>query len=1065
MMSPTPLCITVLICTHNRVELLVRTIDSLNHAAAPEHARIRLLVIANACTDNTLAFLEGYTPPPGGLELSWVAEATPGKSCALNRALPMLEDPVVAFVDDDHRVDPDYLVEIARAVRTWPEAGLLCGRILPDWDGTEPPWVHDTGPYRIYPLPVPRYDQGATPQSIDLDGAIPGGGNLVARLEVIQATGPFLTELGPTGHDLGGAEDLEWIRRALRGGTRLYYAPGIVQHHYVDSARLRLPYLIQKGYQRSKSVIRFKREEAGVPLYMWRKVGGYGMRAACALSCAARRFYLVRLASALGEVAGMREGTKKRSSRARLPWLPPQIGLAMVGVLAVLSFVGANLLAGHLVRSALWPTAWVAAAWSLLLTAKSLRDFSQTGPRMRDEILQRYRGYALFAMIRLTLGSALVAAFAAFPGALLAKTADTLDLKLPEWLPYAAALAVLLTACLQMFAAALVRNPGLIVASWQYRTARLHLLWERLSCRGVTWSGHLLIGMVLIFTAWLAGIAWTQNRFEVLAGLSLVASAYLSAIIFAIWEPVDKRAASPRQGPPNLVLIGSDTLRADRLGVTRRGQPLTPNIDALAKQGTIFTACYVPCARTAPSLISLLTGTWPHNHGVRDNFVGDDETTLGPTALPTLLRELGYRTAAISDWCGADIGKYSFGFDILDLPEDQWNLKYLIRQGPKDIRLFLSTFLHNRIGRHLMPEIYYLGGVPQTNSLGARSRRLISRLAATGEPFLVNIFYSTTHPPFASEHPHYLNYADPAYRGASKFAMARLTEPFEIIRRQGEPREEFDLDQILALYDGCVSQFDNEVGQLTHHLHSLGLSQNTIVVLYSDHGMEFFEHGTWGQGNSAEGDFSARVPLLIADPRRKEGARISQVVRSIDLLPTLLDLLSAPSIHCDGVSLKPAMDTPSHELNLKAFNETGVWIAKIPGQPLGHLSYPELFDLLDVPDDATGTLSLKQEYRERVILAKDRMIRDGRWKLVYQPLENGIRLVLYDLETDPDCTRDLAQDHPEQVATLWAALAQWIEKDPVMHRYYPTNPLTPTAQHTGNQCLTSPSLKDSSHLR
>jgi arylsulfatase A-like enzyme len=420
---------------------------------------------------------------------------------------------------------------------------------------------------------------------------------------------------------------------------------------------------------------------------------------------------------------------------------------------------------------------------------------------------------------------------------------------------------------------------------------------------------------------------------------------------------------------------------------------------------------------------------------VRDNFVRDEETHLEVPALPETLRTLDYRSAAVSDWCGGDLAKFSFGFDIADVPHDQWNLKYFIRQGPKDIRLVLSLFLHNRIGRLLLPEIYYLGGVPQTTQLGKRARRTLARLAAMEEPFLLNIFYSTTHPPFASEYPYYLRFAKPDYAGESKFAMARLTDPFDIIRRQGDSRQEFDLDQILALYDSCVAQFDDEVGRLLDHLQTSRLAHNTIVVLYSDHGMEFFEHDTWGQGNSAVGDFSARAPLVIVDPRLPAGQRVDQVVRSIDIAPTLLDLLGAPSVHCDGVSLAASMRDPSAALNLKAFNETGVWITPMPSLPPQHLAYPGLLELLDVPDPASGTLALKSEYRERVVVAKDRMVRDGRWKLVYQPLESGMRLLLYDLEADPGCTADLAAGQPEEVARLWNELRYWMECDPLTRHH------------------------------
>lgn len=1030
-MPSEPLKITVLICTHNRVELLSRVIDSLNAAQRPTAAEVSLFVVANACSDGTHTFLSEYDAGTDDLPLRWIEEPTPGKSHALNRALPMLTHPVIAFVDDDHRVDAGYLVGVADAVRSWPEAGLICGRILPDWDGTEPEWVHDDGPYRIYPLPVPRYDQGLTPMRVDLDGAIPGGGNLVARLDVTQATGPFLTELGPTGHDLGGAEDLEWVRRALRQGAVLRYSPAIVQYHFVDGERLTLPYLMRKGFQRSKSVMRFRHPEGSVPLYMWRKVFSYGARSVLAIQSQARRFYLVRLASSLGEMSGIRDADRKRRRRAHLPRLPEQNRLYLLGLMGVLGFALAASLAGHRFDDALLPAVSVALILTVALIVKSALDFSQTGPRLRDEILGRYRKYIPFAMARLGFWTFAVSLFVALPGSVLEVAAtDALNLPHNKWLAAAAATTTLALSALYVGLSTLLFNPGLIVSSWPYRTAHLHRVWRFLTAsRLQRFARVFFTGSVAVVGALVLGLV-ARDKPAQAAALISVTLGYLGIWLFSRMEPTGSARRQTREGAPNLLMIGSDTLRADRIGAKRDGISITPNIDALAARATQFTACYVPCARTAPSLLSMLTGTWPHTHGIRDNFVADDDAQLEIATLPSILRALGYRTAAVSDWCGADLGKFSLGFDILDLPDDQWNLKYLIRQGPKEIRLFLLAFLHNRIGRLLLPEIYYLGGVPQTTRLGRRGRRMLSRLAATNEPFMLNLFYSTTHPPFASEYPFYIRHADADYEGESKFAMARLTEPFEIIRRQGEPREEFDLDQILALYDGCVSQFDDEVGKTIRHLEENGLIENTLIVLYSDHGMEFFEHGTWGQGNSALGDFSARVPLIVAGPGSDKGVHVEQVVRSVDIVPTLLDLLGAPSVKCDGVSLVPTIGHPEIELNLKAFNETGIWIAAVPGLPTQHLTYPDLLQLLDVPDDATGTLSIKKEFIDRILRAKDRMVRDGRWKLVYQPLEDGEKLSLYDVVSDPDCREDIAAVHPDEVARLWAELSQWIHKDP-----------------------------------
>jgi len=291
--------LTILICTHNRADLLQKTLASLNRAHRPVMP-VHILVAANACSDDTVAQMQAYQARQeagNGLPLQVFEVPTPGKSHALNAAIPTIETELIALVDDDHRVDENYLTAIEQAAATWPEAGLYCGRILPDWDGNEPAWVHDDGPYRIYPLPVPRYDQGDTPRAVTAEtGPIPGGGNLVVRRRVFELAGRFSTELGPHGHDLGGGEDSEYVLRALARGERCQYAPAIVQYHYVNTERLRLGYLLKKSYQRTRSTARL-RGNGSVPLYMWRKLAEYGAHSVFSLSWAKRRFYWVRTAA------------------------------------------------------------------------------------------------------------------------------------------------------------------------------------------------------------------------------------------------------------------------------------------------------------------------------------------------------------------------------------------------------------------------------------------------------------------------------------------------------------------------------------------------------------------------------------------------------------------------------------------------------------------------------------------------------------------------------------------------------------------------------------------------
>jgi len=300
--------LTILICTHNRSALLERTLASINRAHRPEGCSVNILVVANACTDNTRVFLEDYcirAAIKNWLPLSWLDEATPGKSHALNTAIPELRSDLVALVDDDHRVDENFLTGISSAAGSYPDAALFCGRILPDWDGSEPAWVHDTGPYRIYPLPVPRQDLGDNPHLVGREGPIPGGGNLFLRRQVFDRIGGFSTALGPKGHNLGGGEDTDFVLRALNSGELLQYIPDIIQYHYVDPARLRLAYLLRKSFQRSRAVVHTGQTRARVPSYMWRKLVEYIFNAVFSLKWKKKRFFLVRIAAALGEIRGL----------------------------------------------------------------------------------------------------------------------------------------------------------------------------------------------------------------------------------------------------------------------------------------------------------------------------------------------------------------------------------------------------------------------------------------------------------------------------------------------------------------------------------------------------------------------------------------------------------------------------------------------------------------------------------------------------------------------------------------------------------------------------------------
>lgn len=677
-----------------------------------------------------------------------------------------------------------------------------------------------------------------------------------------------------------------------------------------------------------------------------------------------------------------------------------------------------------------YPVLFVALACTLALTAKSILDFSHSGPQIAAEITRSYLGYAILALARLGLWSFAIFALMAGAGVFAYYSLLTVFGWRYRWLVavVSAGLAIGIITFTR-FTHALLHMPGGIVASFNYRVNRLYPFWEQLTPSNVT---ALEAAVVLLFwvPVLLAAISLTRRKkWRQASAVSAIAITSALLVTWAGWrsEPAPANAGAASYGHPNIIMIGSDTLRADRLGVNGYPRLLTPNIDALARQGTNFTQFIVPLGRTAPSLLSFMTGTWPHTHGARDNYVADNELNTGLPALPRLLGSAGYSTAVVGDWAGSDLGKFDLGFDHVDTSPDQWNLKYLLRQGPKDIRLFLSLFTHNRFGKTFLPEVYYLAGMPLTAEVGRDARDVIRRFSEQGRPFFLNVFIAATHGPFSTAYPYYKLFSDPGYRGNSLFSMSNVSSVEEVLKAQEAGKQHFDVKQINDLYDGATKSFDDEVGRIVAYLEKSGLSRNTVLVIYSDHGVDLFEGETWGQGNIVS-DFTHRVPLVVYDPRHKGAGNVNRTVRAIDVAPTLLDLAGAttpPTI--EGQSLLPYMARGNSAPDRTAFAETGIWIAKVRGLPEDRIGYPSVLDLLEIPDKKTGTLSIKPQYRPTIVRAKSRLAREGRWALVYFPLQHGEQYSLYDLKEDQAMQHDVSSLQPEIAARLKEKLQAWMK--------------------------------------
>ncbi len=277
-----------------------------------------MLVVANACSDTTHALLEDYQARQSAddhLPMSWFAEPIPGKSYALNSAIPRLRADLIFLEDDDQRVADDFLVKLCEVVDKQVEYSLFCGRLLPDWTGDEPTWIRQEGPYRIYPAPVPNYDLDGEARCLNDQDDLPSGGNLALRAHVLQRVGLFSTVLGPRGHNLGGGEDTAYIKKAMALGERIYYEPAMLQYHYVDPQRLKLGFLFRLAYKRTFAVMRMGAPVGFMPRYVWRKLATHIAACLFTFNQDKRRFHLIRCAATLGEIRGFAERMSHRRDR------------------------------------------------------------------------------------------------------------------------------------------------------------------------------------------------------------------------------------------------------------------------------------------------------------------------------------------------------------------------------------------------------------------------------------------------------------------------------------------------------------------------------------------------------------------------------------------------------------------------------------------------------------------------------------------------------------------------------------------------------------------------------
>jgi arylsulfatase A-like enzyme len=485
--------------------------------------------------------------------------------------------------------------------------------------------------------------------------------------------------------------------------------------------------------------------------------------------------------------------------------------------------------------------------------------------------------------------------------------------------------------------------------------------------------------------------------------LFLGISAYFAiSVALVAWRgPVDKGADGPATAgngastkPPNVLLVVIETARADHVGCYGYYRNTTPAIDMwMAEGGTLFENAIVQASFSGPSKASIATGRYPQSHGVRDHpmLLPYEEKTLAE-----ILKEHGYATAGIGAgaWEDPEYG-YHQGFDSFHSITASYD------RG--SFWPFLNTF--NMRLNQLAP--WYTDTDERAYLINAEHAADMAHewmLAKVEEdkPFFMCLEFNEPHftyvppPPFdtsfgpTDKGKELVNEIQAAGSGKGRYRYEYESFGFD----------EETLEQMIALYDGEIAFCDHALGKLFDAMSSTGYLASTIVVVTSDHGENFGEHGVYFCHTFLY-EPSVRVPLLVRYPTGiPSGVKVSHPVGLIDIVPTVLDLaeIETAGLRLDGQSLVEVTETGGGKPYV--FIESRYYHPSFARYKNYRLTLPGLE-------------------------GKWRAVRHGNLKLLRIPTPSGTIWEMYDLASDPMETVNLSGDHPME-EELREVLEAWI---------------------------------------
>ncbi|MBI9072970.1 MAG: sulfatase [Melioribacteraceae bacterium] len=367
--------------------------------------------------------------------------------------------------------------------------------------------------------------------------------------------------------------------------------------------------------------------------------------------------------------------------------------------------------------------------------------------------------------------------------------------------------------------------------------------------------------------------------------------------------------ASEKSDKKNILFIAVDDLKPN-IGCFGDDIAITPNIDRLAEQGTVFANNHCQQAVCAPSRASLLTGLRPDRTEVWDLKTLIRDKNPDALTMPQYFRKNGYITAAS--------GKI-FDLRSVDKKHDEvsWSIPYEYPQKPR----WLISKGKISVEAPDMADSNFIDG-----NITDQALTNLSKMNKSDKPFFLAVGYKKPHLPFVAPKKYWDLYNREDFvlhpfqapaANAPEFARHRSGElrNYDDIPYQEKIKDEQQLELIHGYY-ACVSHIDNEVGRLLSALDSLDLRKNTIVVFWGDHGWHLGDHGLWCKHSNYEQ--ATRAPLIVSTPEIKGNNISYSPTEFIDIFPTLCELTEniSPN-HLEGQSLVPIMN--ESKISVKEF--------------------------------------------------------------------------------------------------------------------------------------------------